>query len=183
MDAMNMNQSLLPSRTGTSCFAQLTQQQVQKLQNFIYKRVINQEDAEDILQQTFVEALRAEGRFMQQSKPETWLCGIALNLIRNHFRKMYRRPLHVEFEEQLAHAEPSQDVCGHIESYRDLERTVEAIAVLPAVMRYTLEVTVETEGSYQEAADALGVPIGTVRSRLSRARTQLRDYLPEGFRA
>lgn len=178
-----MNQSLLPTRTGTSCFAQLTQQQIQKLQNFIHKRVINQEDAEDILQQTFVEALNAESRFLQQCKPETWLCGIALNLIRNHFRKLYRRPMHVEFEEQLAHAEPGLDICGHIESYRDLERTVQAIAVLPAVMRHTLEVTVETEGSYQDAADVLGVPIGTIRSRLSRARTQLRDNLPEGFRA
>ncbi|KPW82064.1 MULTISPECIES: RNA polymerase sigma factor [Pseudomonas] len=178
-----MNQSLLPTPSGTSCFAQLTQQQLQKLQNFIRKRVIHQEDAEDILQQTFVEALHAEGKFLQQSKPETWLCGIALNLIRNHFRKVYRRPMHVEFEEQLAHAEPTQDIFGHIESYRDLQQTVQAISVLPAVMRHTLEITVETEGSYQEAADALGVPIGTIRSRLSRARSQLRDCLPEGFRA
>lgn len=165
----------------TSCFAQLNQQQIQKLQNFIHRRVTNREDAEDILQQTFVEALRFENRFSQQCKLETWLCGIALNLIRNHFRKLYRRPAHMEFEEQLAHTEPCQDVCSHIESHRNLERTVDAIAVLPISMRRTLEVTVETEGSYQETADVLGVPIGTVRSRLSRARAQLREHLPDGF--
>jgi RNA polymerase sigma factor (sigma-70 family) len=177
-----MNRTLLANPAETSFFSQLTKQQIQKLQNFIHKRVMNQEDAEDIFQQTFAEALQAESRFLQQSKPETWLCGIALNLIRNHFRKLYRRPLHIEFEEQLANPDPSQDIFAHVESHLALIRTVEAMAVLPATMRHTLETTVETEGSYQEAADALGVPIGTVRSRLSRARTQLRHYLPDDFR-
>lgn len=177
-----INQSLSTPQAEMSCFAQLTQRQIEKLQSFIQKRVMNREDAEDILQQTFAEALHAESSFLQQCKLETWLCGIALNLIRNHFRKLYRRPLHIEFQEQLAHTDSGQDVFAYVECSQDLRRTVEAIAVLPPAMRHTLEVTVQTDGSYQDAADALGVPIGTVRSRLSRARIQLRDYLPEGFR-
>lgn len=177
-----VNESLSTPQAEKSCIAQLKKEQFEKLQNFIRKRVMNREDAEDILQQTFAEALYAESSFRHHCKLETWLCGIALNLIRNHFRKLYRRPLHIEFQEELAHTDPGRDIFAYVECSQDLSRTVEAIAVLPTAMRHTLEVTMQTDGSYQDAADALGVPIGTVRSRLSRARIQLRDYLPEGFR-
>ncbi|TRN85612.1 RNA polymerase subunit sigma, partial [Pseudomonas syringae] len=71
---------------------QLTADQIQMLRAFIQKRVKNADDVDDILQCVFLEALRNEHKFQHASKPQTWLCGIALNLIRNHFRKMYRQP-------------------------------------------------------------------------------------------
>lgn len=171
------------SREKTAKFylANISQQQLETLRNFIYKRVYSLEDAEDILQQTFLEALRSESSFLHQSQASTWIFGIAINLVRNYFRKVYRQPSLVEFDEELDSAGSGQEISDACHTACDLERTIEAIAMLPATMRETLEVAVATEGSYQQAAEALGVPIGTVRSRLSRARTQLRGHLKDRF--
>ncbi len=80
---------------------QLTADQVQMLRAFIQKRVKNADDVDDILQCVFLEALRNEHKFQHASKPQTRLCGIALNLIRNHFRKMYRQPYQESWEDEV----------------------------------------------------------------------------------
>jgi RNA polymerase sigma factor (sigma-70 family) len=157
---------------------QLTSDQVQMLRAFIQKRVMNPDDVDDILQCTFLEALRCEHKFQHASKPQTWLCGIALNLVRNHFRKMYRQPYQESWEDHLhtdvdAHGDIGHQVDGH----RQLARVVQAIDALPSNMQRVIEVSLEMDGNYQETASSLGVPIGTVRSRLSRAREQLKRQM------
>jgi len=81
----------------------LTDDQQKKLRRFIHKRVLNPEDADDILQLTYLEAWRSRERFSGQATLSTWMCGIAQNLIRNHFRRMYAKPVHCEFDEALWH--------------------------------------------------------------------------------
>jgi RNA polymerase sigma factor (sigma-70 family) len=157
---------------------QLTSDQVHMIRAFIQKRVMNQDDVDDILQCTFLEALRNEHKFQHASKPQTWLCGIALNLVRNHFRKMYRQPYQESWEDHLHTDLDSHSDIGHqVDGHRQLARAVQAIGGLSSNMQRVIEVTLEMDGNYQETATSLGVPIGTVRSRLSRAREQLKRQM------
>ena len=158
----------------------LTDDQQKKLRRFIHKRVLNPEDADDILQLTYLEAWRSRERFSGQATLSTWMCGIAQNLIRNHFRRMYAKPVHCEFDEALWHGqEDSQNLDWEFEVNRRLEKTLVAIKDLPTEMRKTLYASLETDGSYQDTADALDIPIGTVMSRLNRGRAQLRELLAD----
>ena len=154
---------------------QLTDDQQKKLRRFIHKRVLNPEDADDILQLTYLEAWRNRERFSGQATLSTWMCGIAQNLVRNHFRRLYAKPVHCEFDESLWHGqEENKNLDWEFEINRRLEKTLSAIDHLPAEMRKTLYASLETDGSYQDTADVLDIPIGTVRSRLSRAREHLK---------
>lgn len=157
---------------------QLTSDQVQMLRAFIQKRVMNPDDVDDILQCTFLEAIRNEHKFQGTSKPQTWLCGIALNLVRNHFRRLYNQPYQESWEDQLhADVAHSGDIGHQVDGSRQLDRAVKAIGRLPINMQRVLEVSLEMDGNYQDTASMLGVPIGTVRSRLSRAREQLKRHM------
>lgn len=161
---------------------QLDSLHIQKLHGFIRKRVSNQEDAEDLLQATLLEALRCEQNFNNQSLPQTWLCGIALNLIRNHFRRAGKLPFVGsldDFEQQNLDAQA--DVDRQVDQYRQLVRAIDAISGLPNNMREIMTITIETDGSYLDTAATLGVPVGTVRSRLSRAREQLKKSVHSGL--
>ena len=153
----------------------LTDDQQKKLRRFIHKRVLNPEDADDILQLTYLEAWRNRERFSGQASLSTWMCGIAQNLVRNHFRRLYAKPVHCEFDESLWHGqEENNNLDWEFEINRRLEKTLTAIDHLPTEMRKTLYASLETDGSYQDTADVLDIPIGTVRSRLSRAREHLK---------
>ena len=146
-----------------------------KLKAFIHKRVLNPEDAEDIFQLTCLEAWRSQARFNGQATLSTWMCGIAQNLIRNHFRRLYARPVHCEYDETLCHEQHcASDLGGQFEINRRLELTLTAINRLPTEMRNTLYASLESGGSYRDTANVLEIPIGTVRSRISRAREQLK---------
>lgn len=70
--------------------------------------------------------------------------------------------------------EDNNNLDWQFEVNRKLERTLRAITDLPLEMRKTLYASLETDGSYQDTADAMDIPIGTVRSRLSRAREHLK---------
>jgi RNA polymerase sigma-70 factor (ECF subfamily) len=130
------------------------------------------ETADDLVQDTLVRALRAEHLF-HGGDLRTWLFTILLNLDRNRRRSLSRRPTLAVIEDVDPAAAPGSDGTG-----RDIER---GLALLPAEQREVL-LLVTLEGmSYREAADVQGVPIGTVMSRLSRARAALRSHV-EGER-
>lgn len=146
-----------------------------KLRLFIQKRVLNQDDADDLIQLTYLEAWRNQEKFKGLAKPDTWLCGIALNLIRNHFRRYYAQPPLCAFDESECHEmSDGIDLGEQCDHHRLLDRTLTAMDALPKEMRETLLTAVDTESSYRDAAERLGVPIGTVRSRLFRAREHLK---------
>jgi len=128
------------------------------------------EIADDLVQDTLVRALRAEHLF-HGGDLRTWLFTILLNLDRNRRRGLARRPVLAVIEDADPPGAPVSDG-----SARDIER---GLALLPAEQREVL-LLVTLEGmSYREAADTQGVPIGTIMSRLSRARTSLRVHLEE----
>jgi RNA polymerase sigma-70 factor (ECF subfamily) len=171
---------------GTSCpgaepapqridVAQLFQTHQQHLYRFVQRYVRNSEDAEDVVQNTFVEAIRCADRFSGLSKPSTWLFGIALNLARNQVRRncadMYET-VDDTFIEQIVdqHADPA-----HLFESRQITGKVEALLRgFPSKIRDTFDAVVNGEATYEEAAATLDIPIGTVRSRVSRVRAAVR---------
>lgn len=179
---MNSNNAATPATAFDWEVRQLDDLHIQKLHGFIRKRVSNQEDAEDLLQATLLEALRCEKNFNNQSLPQTWLCGIALNLIRNHFRRAGKLPFMGSLDDFEPQSHDVQaDVDRQVDQYRQLVRAIDAIRELPTNMREIMTITIETDGSYLDTAATLGVPVGTVRSRLSRAREQLKKSVHSGL--
>lgn len=145
-----------------------------RVHHFIRKRVSHREDAEDLEQMTWLEVLRNRDKFAGASRPETWVFGIALNLVRNHFRLQSGRPRCDELEDDIVVAQG--DDPSHItEHQRILTSTLNSIAALPEDTRRLMSMLVEKDGSYQAIAAHLNIPIGTVRSRLSRARVSLKQ--------
>lgn len=128
--------------------------------------------ADDLVQDTLVRALRSENLF-HGGDIRSWLYTILTNLNRNRRRSMARKPPMTPLAETLAEA-------GGTEAEgRDIER---ALAGLVEEQRAVLLLVVLEGLSYREVADIQGVPLGTVMSRLARARAHVRAVL-EGERA
>ncbi|MTV41739.1 RNA polymerase sigma factor [Duganella radicis] len=147
----------------------------QHLFRFVQRYVRNLEDAEDVVQNTFIEAMRCADRFSGLSKPSTWLFGIALNLARNQVRRNCASPceeLDDNYLEQIAdvHGDPATLI-----ELRQIAAKVEAtLSALPSKIRSTFEAVLDGEATYEQAAELLEVPVGTVRSRVSRVRAAVR---------
>ncbi|WP_213989495.1 RNA polymerase sigma factor [Sodalis sp. dw_96] len=146
-----------------------------KLLNFIRHRVGNKEDVEDLAQMTYLEVLRNCHKFTGASRPETWVFGIAVNLIRSYYRNQRGRYLFDALDDDIMPAPQAySDPSDIVESYRLLNLTLNSIAVLPIDIRQMLAILIDQDGSYQDVAVSLHIPVGTVRSRLSRAREVLK---------
>ena len=126
------------------------------------------ESADDLVQDTLVRALRSEHLF-HGGHIRSWLYTILTNLNRNRLRSLARRPLLTTIEDNDA-----PDASGPESGGRDIER---ALALLVDDQRTALLLVVLEGLTYREVAEVQGVPIGTVMSRLSRARMQIRAYL------
>ncbi|TDO98241.1 RNA polymerase sigma factor [Marinomonas balearica] len=154
--------------------------QNEKLRRFISKKIWHKEDAEEVLQFTYLEAIRCQHKFSGDSKPETWLFGIAANLTKNYFKKFYNAPELEEMTEALIYSLESEieaDPAMLVEHESLLSKTVDAMNQLPTDTQFILDMVIDKDYSYQETANAVGVPIGTIRSRLSRARQVLKQCI------
>lgn len=158
-------------------FERLFRAQKNRLSSFVRKHLRSAEAAQDIVQHTFLEAFRCWHKFRGESRPETWLCGIAMNLVRNsisrspEYRYVFEDVDEIgEFITQDTAADPLELALRE----ENMEQIRTAIDKLPRSMRVVV-CMVALEGlSYQETAEELDIPIGTVRSRLSRAREHLK---------
>lgn len=145
------------------------------LLRFVQRYVRNPADAEDVVQNSFMEAVRCADRFSGLSKPTTWLFGIALNLARNQVRRnalVACEPLDESLLDQMVdiHSDPAMQV-----ELRQIAGKVEALLnSLPTSLRETFEAVIDGESTYGAAAESLQIPIGTVRSRVSRVRAAVR---------
>ncbi|MEO8120544.1 MAG: sigma-70 family RNA polymerase sigma factor [Rhodoferax sp.] len=164
----------------TDCFSPLVTRYQTRVMRFILKYEYNTHDAQDLAQETFLQAFRALPSFNHQARFSTWLTGIAFNLIKNHIsRSPTKQHAHLDIDDQPEGASDAarDDPARDYENRRLLAAMAQAVAALPPHMRDAI-VLVASEGlSYEEAADTLEVPVGTVKSRLCRARVQLADAL------
>jgi RNA polymerase sigma-70 factor (ECF subfamily) len=124
--------------------------------------------ADDLVQDTLVRALRSEHLF-HGGELRSWLYTILTNLNRNRLRSLARRPTLTAIEDHDA-----PEMAGPEAGVRDIER---ALAALVEDQRTALLLVVLEGLSYREVAEIQRVPIGTVMSRLARARTQIKSYL------
>ena len=154
------------------------------LQTFAYHLTYNQEDADDLVQETYMKAYRFIDKYEQGTNAKAWLFKILKNAYINEYRKKVRQPNKVDFEEIVAYHDTDDD---HISGYSDLRQEIfehmmgdevtGAINSLPIDFR-TVILLCDIEGfTYEEIASIIDVPIGTVRSRLFRARNLLKEKL------
>lgn len=161
-------------------FVTLVQEQQGRLYNFILRNIGNPSDAEELAQQTFVEAYRAMSTFRGQSELSTWLLGIAMNLVRNYLSRAPHRRYQFVTDDALEHTASDEqspaEQLGYAQAFRSLSGELES---MPEELREVLMLVAVDGISYDQAAAMLAIPIGTVRSRLSRARSTLRERLPQ----
>ena len=137
---------------------------------YVYAVLGNAADAEDVMQTTFVNALRALERGERPRKPTNWLITIAHNLIRQRFRQQQSRPREVELDREIASLEADDDG----PSIDDLVRALQRI---PPTQREAL-VLRELEGrSYKEIASILDVSLTALETLIFRARRSLAEEL------
>lgn len=140
-------------------------------------RLVGEADAPDVAQETFIKAYRALNGFRGQSAFYTWLYRIGINTAKNHLIARGRRPagqdIDVADAEQFGHTEYLSDVDtpeSVVLSEEIRQKVAEVIRRLPADLRQAITLR-ELEGlSYEEIAQVMDCPIGTVRSRIFRAR-------------
>jgi len=149
-------------------FGQKVEAAIPALRRYARALTRNADIADDLVQDTLVRALRSEHLF-QGEEIRSWLYTILTNLNRNRLRSLARRPLLSPIEDNDA-----PDFAGPEAGGRDIER---ALAMLVEEQRTALLLVVLEGLSYSEVAEVQGVPIGTVMSRLARARVQIKTYL------
>ena len=160
-----------------------------KVVKLVMRYVRNPAEAEDIAQEAFIKAYRALPQFRGDSAFYTWLYRIAINTAKNAVVSRDRSP--IDFDLDLQNSDESYDMQGRLKDSEtpealtlteEIRSTVNAaIDALPEDLR-TAIVLRELEGlSYEEIADAMGCPVGTVRSRIFRAREAIDRRLREVF--
>lgn len=140
-------------------------------------------NAEDLVQDTVLRAFRAWDSFRQGTNARGWLLTILRNTFINEYRKRRRTPAMVDIDvaepRAIVHEQPGQDPAGEFFHALVDDRILAAIDALPDEFREVVVLS-DMEGfSYAQIAESLQVPVGTVKSRLSRARRQLQGALRE----
>lgn len=144
---------------------------------------VGREDGSDIASQVFVIAFEQRERFdFEYETARPWLYGIAANLIRRRYRSRRRRAAALERVEVRTDqaTDPMAEVDEQLDARADLARVSAALGSLSAKDREIVMMSVMDGLSYEEIGAVLGVPIGTVRSRLSRARRRLTELVAAG---
>jgi len=173
-----------PPQSGT--FEELAMPLFGQLYNFAHWLAQNREEAEDLVQETYVKALRGFGSFQPGTNFRAWM----YRILRNTFltsRTGLKATMTVPLDEgesgpgaTAATDQPTPEALLIDRNHQDLLQT--ALEELPLHFREVLLLCEVEEMSYQEIADTIAVPIGTVMSRLSRARAALRANVQQKLR-
>ncbi len=159
-----------------AAFAEIVRHFQRPVYRVAYALTRNAADADDLAQETFVRAYQAIGRFRVGEPLYPWLSRIAVNLAYSLFRRRRRRPETpieplVEAGRQFG---VEDDPAEHAAEAERRARLAEAFGLLSPEHQAVLTLRVVEDMTYEEIARSLNVPVGTVMSRLSRARTELR---------
>ncbi|MDR2293701.1 MAG: RNA polymerase sigma factor [Microbacterium sp.] len=163
------------SRDDARAFAELYDRHARPITGFAIRRV-GEHAADDIVNETFLTAFRRLSAYdMRQESALPWLFGIASNMVRRH-RAQEARHWRVLAQLPAWREEPGEDTEGSdraLDARRELARLAPAIGSLSMRDREALLLYATGELTYDEIARALGVPVGTIRSRLNRVRRHI----------
>lgn len=166
----------------TVAFDRLVEQHGQWVYNLAYRMIGDRDEAEDVAQEAFVRAFTAIKGFRRGSSFSTWLYRVAANVCLDEIKRRRRRPapasaLMSDDDQPPDPPDPAPDAAAQVEAAERRELVRRAIAALPAHHRLPL-VLYDLQGcSYDEIAGIMKTNIGTVKSRLNRARLALKQAL------
>ncbi|HPI33023.1 MAG TPA: sigma-70 family RNA polymerase sigma factor [candidate division Zixibacteria bacterium] len=155
-------------------FNELVERYKDRLMNVIGRMLSSQEEAEDIVQETFIRVYQHRQSFNFQHCFSTWIYTIGLNLARNELRKR-KRFKHYDITEMQGN---EAEFAVEMKLPSRLPQVIdEAVQELPEKYRLAFMLRDLQEMPYEEVARILSIPLGTVKSRVNRARLMLRDKL------
>ena len=166
----------------TVAFDRLVEQHGQWVYNLAYRMIGDRDEAQDVAQEAFVRAFTAIKGFRRGSSFSTWLYRVAANVCLDEIKRRRRRPapasaLMSDDDRSPDPPDPAPDAAAQVEAAERRELVRRAIAALPAHHRLPL-VLYDLQGcSYDEIAGIMKTNIGTVKSRLNRARLALKQAL------
>ena len=156
-----------------SAFTALVHRHERRVYNLAYRMLGREEDARDAAQEAFLSALRKLSTFRGQAAFTTWLHRVTVNSCYDILRRRRRDPIPVAPQEHpVVHA---ADPAGTVSSSVDVQR---ALLGVPEEFRSVLVMHDAMDMAYEEIAESLGIPVGTVKSRLHRGRVALARLLP-----
>jgi RNA polymerase sigma-70 factor, ECF subfamily len=155
-------------------FNELVDKYRNRLMNVITRMIHSQEEAEDIVQETFVRVYQHRDSFDFQHCFSTWLYTIALNLARNELRKRKRFKFLDIFDLKGNEAEIAVEMKAPTNLPQAMKKAIDS---LPDKYKMAFILRDIEEQSYEEVAKIMNIPLGTVKSRVNRARAMLRDKL------
>lgn len=157
-------------------FGALYERHARTIYNYLFRRLADWSEAEDLTAVVFLEAFRRRtDAVVVEGKLLPWFYGIATNVLRNRRRAQWR---HRQLLAQLARehrGEAEPDLTERMEAAEQMRSVLKRIDGLPRAQQDVLALCTWSGLSYEAAAAALGVPVGTVRSRLARARASLAE--------
>lgn len=157
---------------------------IDPLHTFAYHLSFNEDDAKDLVQETFLKAYRALDSFESGTNAKAWLFKILKNAYINQYRKKIRRPTKVDYEDYIGYQDKEDHASIEFLDLREEifdnligDEVTSAVNSLPVDFRAVI-LLCDVEGfTYEEISKIIDIPIGTVRSRLHRARNMLKEKL------
>jgi len=181
--ALNHRKEVSVTRDNAEIFDKELFPHIDALKTFAYHLTYNEEDANDLVQETYMKAHRFIDKYIQGTNAKAWLFKICKNAYINQYRKKAKRPNRVDFEDIVNYHDSDDRIPGYLDLRQELfdrmmgDEVTIAINSLPIDFR-TVVLLCDVEGfTYEEIAKIIDVPIGTVRSRLFRARNMLKEKL------
>jgi len=170
----------------------IVRQYWRKVFNVAYKFVGKHDEAEDLAQDIFLKIFKSLDTFDSRANFQTWLISVSRNLCIDHYRSVRKERETIDRDVDTNELAPAAREPGPIAALEQADRVAllrKALAALPATLRKAVLMRDIQELSYQEIADKLRLPEGTVKSRINRGRTELarqvkklrgEDYSPSG---
>lgn len=157
---------------------------IDALHTFAYHLSFNEDDAKDLVQETFLKAYRALDSYESGTNAKAWLFKILKNAYINQYRKKIRRPTTVDYEDYIGYQDKEDQSSVEFLDLREEifdnligDEVTSAVNSLPVDFRAVI-LLCDVEGfTYEEISKIIDIPIGTVRSRLHRARNMLKEKL------
>jgi RNA polymerase sigma-70 factor (ECF subfamily) len=163
-------------RGDQQAWEQIVQQYWRKVFNVAYKFVAKHDEAEDLTQDIFLKIFKSLDTFDRRANFQTWLISISRNLCIDHYRSVRKERETIDRDIDANELAPASHDGGPVAALEQRDRVTllrQALAGLPDTLRTAVLMRDIQELSYQEIADALRLPEGTVKSRINRGRTEL----------
>ena len=158
-----------------AAFTALVHRHERRVYNLAYRMLGREEDARDATQDAFLSALRKLSSFRGQAAFTTWMHRVTVNACYDILRRRQREPMPGEPRDEAIASHVASDPVSHVSTAVDVQR---ALLKVPEEFRAVLILHDAMDMAYEDVAESLGIPVGTVKSRLHRGRVMLARLLP-----